>query len=175
MTSWDSYEDVSAHLLDLIKKDLKLSSVEGKQKLIGNDSNTEWEIDAKGIRDEDDAIVVIECRRYTTKRQSQENMAALAYRISDIGAGGGIIVSPLGLQKGAKKVAAANNIVSVEIDANCTPKNFTMRVFNKLYAGFTISYGIEATAEAIVEKSCRTCNSRFMQIHSEKECDRCSA
>ena len=37
----------------------------------------------------------------------------MAYRISDTGAEGGIIVSPLGVQEGGKKIAETENIVTV--------------------------------------------------------------
>jgi hypothetical protein len=43
----------------------------------------------------------------------------LAYRIIDTGADGGILVSPLGLQEGAERVAAAENIISVRLNEDC--------------------------------------------------------
>src|SRR5262250_1546186 len=41
------------------------------------------------------------------------DLGGIAYRIRDSGAEGGIVVSPLGLQEGAAKVAKKENIVSV--------------------------------------------------------------
>ncbi|MCZ7654109.1 MAG: hypothetical protein M5R42_07210 [Rhodocyclaceae bacterium] len=68
-----------------------------------------------------EGIIVVECRQYRSKRQVQEQVAALAYRVLDTGARGAIIVSPLDLQAGAKKVAAAENVISVQLDADSTP------------------------------------------------------
>ncbi|WP_411153065.1 restriction endonuclease [Streptomyces sp. A30] len=83
------------------------------KKVIGKRSGTEWEIDGKGVKVGDEGFVIIECRRYTTSKQKQEQVAGLAYRIIDTEADGAIIVSPLGLQEGAAKVAEAENIRTV--------------------------------------------------------------
>ena len=52
---------------------LGLESVEGKQKLVGK-SGMKWEIDGKGVKTEDGAIVVIECRRYPKDKVEAEEM-----------------------------------------------------------------------------------------------------
>ncbi|EGV29601.1 hypothetical protein ThidrDRAFT_3193 [Thiorhodococcus drewsii AZ1] len=160
---WERYKIVAAYLLEKIKKELNLKAIEGKQKLVGEETGTEWEIDAKGVSEEGDGIVLIECRRYTKSRQSQEKIAAFAYRIHDTKADGGIIVSPLGLQSGAKKVADANNIISVEIDANSTPANFTVRFLKQLFIGMSASLGISARSIITVSKKCPNCGEYFVQ------------
>jgi hypothetical protein len=99
--------------------------------LIGKESGTEWTIDAKGVNIDGEGFVIIEARRYSTSRQNQEKLGALAYRIKDTGASGGIIVSHAGLQKGAEKVAKANNIISVQIDKDSSPESFTIHFPNK--------------------------------------------
>lgn len=143
---WRTYEEVAQYLIDKFSEKFGLSKVEGKQKLVGR-SGTEWEVDAKGICKSNESIVIIEARRYTTSRLNQEKLGALAYRIRDVGAKGGIIVSPLGLQAGAKKVAECDNIISVEIDANSTIEGFTMRLFGNLFIGVT-SARIKITGHA---------------------------
>ena len=105
---WLSYEEVATEILGRIKEELGLATVEGKQSASGS-SGTDWELDAKGIKDETGAFVVIECRRHTTSRLKQAAVASLAWCIQDTGASGGFIVSPMGLQEGASKVAAAAN------------------------------------------------------------------
>jgi hypothetical protein len=75
-------------------QELGLNRVEGEQKIPGLRSGTTYNIEAKGIRDGDESIVIIECRRYTTSKQNQGKLGELAYRIIDTGAVGGIIVSP---------------------------------------------------------------------------------
>lgn len=171
---WRDYEQVSAYLLNSLSKELGLTKVEGKQKLAG-ESGTEWEIDAKGIRDRDGGIVIIECRRYTTSKQSQGKMAEFAWRITDTGAKSGIIVSQLGLQKGAKLVAQAGNITSVIIDANSTPKNFAVEFLNKLFLGTTISAGqIKIGFEMSLSKKCAICGDTFLVKDNESVCQKCS-
>ncbi|HZL37072.1 MAG TPA: hypothetical protein VFC78_17260 [Tepidisphaeraceae bacterium] len=149
--AWKSYEEVAAHLLNQFAKEFGLDRVESKQKLRGHQSKTTWEADAKGVRDTDGAIMVVECKCFTTSRLCQGKIGELAYRIIDTGAMGGIIVSPLGLQEGARKVAKANNIVEVHLDENSTPEQFVMRFLNKIMGGFAdaIQLKDDVTVEVI--------------------------
>jgi hypothetical protein len=82
---------VATYLLNQCAREFGLSKVERKQKVLGLHSQTEWEIDAKGVREGSEGFVIIECRRYTTSRQNQDRIGSLAYRILDTGAQGGII------------------------------------------------------------------------------------
>jgi len=81
---WQTYEEVATYLLNQIAEEFNLSRFEGKQKVIGKRSGTEWEIDAKGIKESDEMFIIVECRRYTKSKQTQEKIGALAYRIIDI-------------------------------------------------------------------------------------------
>lgn len=129
------YEEVARILLDRFAKDFGLSSVEGKQDMSGNLTGTRWEIDAKGVVEGNDAFLLVECRRYTTSKLAQEDLAAIAYRIMDIGAAGAITVSPHDLQSGAKKVAAANKIVHVQLSPDSTPEEFQLQFLDKISVG----------------------------------------
>ena len=113
--AWKTYEEVAKYLLDSHAKEFGLKKVEGKQSIPGNCSGTNWTIDAKGVNDNGEEFVIIECRRYTKSKQNQEKVGVLAYRIKDTGSSGGIIVSPLGLQSGAKKIASAADILAIEL------------------------------------------------------------
>lgn len=66
---WETYEQVTRQILEQVGVllGLELERVEGKQKLVGK-SGMEWTIDGKGVKTEDGAIVVIECRRYPDDR-----------------------------------------------------------------------------------------------------------
>jgi hypothetical protein len=150
---WESYEEVAAYLLDRFAQEFGLDRVEGKQDVKGHRSGTSWEIDAKGVRTSDGGFFIVECRRYTTSKQSQEKVGGLAYRIIDSGAAGGILVSPLGLQEGAEKVASAENIFSVRLDENSTRHQFTMQFLNKFMVGACVSLVISGHAEAKVVKA----------------------
>jgi len=59
------------------------------------------------------------------------------YRIHDTGAKGGIIVSPLGVQEGARKIAEAENVVSVRLGENSTTKEYVLAFLNKVFIGVT--------------------------------------
>ena len=173
--AWSNYEEVAAYLLDRNAKEFGLKRVDGKQSVTGQRSGTSWEIDAKGINANGEGFVIVECRRYTTSKQSQEKIGALAYRIIDTGASGGIIVTPLGLQAGAQKVASAEGIIEVELDANSTPKEFAMRFLDKLKIGMadTLIFGDSLTAT--VCRICKQCGERFEVQENEEICSTCAA
>ena len=147
--SWQSYEEVAQYLLQHFREHFGLDRVEPKQKLRGA-SGTYWEIDAKGVREGDESdIVLIECRQHRKKRLAQEHVGALAYRVHDTGADGGILVTPLPLQEGAKKIAAHSNIVSVQLAPDSTPESFVIAFFDKLHAGLTEN--IQITESVVVK------------------------
>lgn len=132
---WIKYEEVARYLLDEFAHKFGLSRFEPKQKIRGKRTDRLWEIDAKGVKDGSDIFIVVECRRYTSSRQSQEQMGGLAYKIQEVGASGGIIVSPLGLQAGGKKIAELDNIHEVILDANSTTENYMMKFLNEIIFG----------------------------------------
>jgi hypothetical protein len=134
---WETYEEVAVYLLDQIAVRLGLGRVEGKQGVYGSRSLTNWTIDGKGFKVGHEGFVIIECRRYTKERQSQEKMAALAYRIMDTGASGGILVSPLGFQEGARKVAAAEFIQEVIMAPDSTRTDYMLRFLNEIFVGMS--------------------------------------
>lgn len=165
---WKTYEEVSAYLVNMLARELGLSRVEGKQVLPG-ESGTSWEVDAKGIREGDEAFVLVECRR-TNARQSQAKVAALAFSVHDTGAVGGIIVTPVPLQVGAKKVAASANIQHVQIDLKSTPAEFAVKFLNHLFVGVTSRLVATDRAEATVIRKCQECGKRFEAFGDERLC-----
>ncbi|GAA4772825.1 hypothetical protein GCM10023219_20020 [Stakelama sediminis] len=128
-----------------------MADVEGKQKVVGKQSRTEWEIDAKGVRIGDSSIVLIECRRYKN-RLSQEALAAVAYRVIDAGAAGGITVSPLPLQKGAALVAKAGKIEHVELQRDSTHEQWVATIGTVVHIGVTevANLSIQEMLEVVV-------------------------
>jgi hypothetical protein len=153
--SWQTYEEVAAYLLNLFAQDFGVDVVREKQTALGKETGVTWRIDAKGIGKDQNIFLIVECRQHTTSKPNQESLAALAYRIRDTGAVGGIIVSPFGIQKGAKKVAKANNIVSVELSAESTTSEYIFRFLDQIRAGVRLHGRATLTArgEAIVLRS----------------------
>jgi hypothetical protein len=132
-TEWRSYEEVAQFLLNEMASRFGLGRVEGKQLVAGARTGTNWEIDAKGVREGDDGFLIIECRRYTTKGVTQEQMGALAYRVHDTGAAGAILVSPLDPQSGAQIVAQHEGIQHVQLSAESTTTAYVLRFLNEIF------------------------------------------
>jgi hypothetical protein len=131
---WETYEQVAQYLLEKFCDKFGLERVEGKQKLRGS-SGTNWEIDAKGIRQGSLGFLIVECRRYTTPKLVQKDVGSLCWSIKETGANGGIIVSPLDLQKGAEMVANAANVRHVTLDPDSTTKGYVMKFLGDIFAG----------------------------------------
>ena len=134
--TWKSYEEVAQYLLNQFAEHFRLGIVEGKQ-IIPGESGTEWEIDAKGINSDGEGFLIVECRQHTKSRLNQESIAALAFRIRDTGAQGGIVVSPLELQSGAKKVATHSNIQHVILDPKSSISDYMIRFLNQIFVGIS--------------------------------------
>jgi Restriction endonuclease len=149
-TKWRTYEEIAVFLLNQIATILDLQYVEGQQEVRGRRSGTTWKIDGRGVKTEGEGFVIIECRRYTKSKQKQEQMAALAYRIQDTGAEGGIIVSPLGIQEGAAKVANAENIQTVHMEENSTRTDYILSFLNRAFIG--VSETMHVTEKLTIEK-----------------------
>ena len=59
-TTWRSYEEVATYLLNQIADEFGLERFEGKQKVKGNKTEIEWEIDAKGVGEGDEIFIIVE-------------------------------------------------------------------------------------------------------------------
>lgn len=173
--AWRTYEEVAAELLDRNAEKFGLQRVEGKQHVRGNRSGTKWEIDAKGVKLGDEGFVIVECKRHTISKPNQELLGGLAYRIVDTGASGGIIVSPLDLQEGAAKVAAAEDIINVQLDAESTPDQFAMKFLNHLMIGVPTAtmkiVGMRPTVK--ITRACEACSQPFEPSDNEALCPDC--
>ena len=134
-TKWKSYEEVAQYLLNQFADNFRLGRVEGK-KIVPGESGTDWVLDAKSVKANGKGFLIVECRRYTSSRLKQKDVAGLAFQIEDTGADGGIIVSPLGLQKGAKKVAEHKNIKQVILAPESTNSNYLLSFLNQTFMGF---------------------------------------
>ena len=142
---WRGYEEVATYLLNQFSKEFGLKMVEGKQ-LVPGASGTNWEIDAKGYSDNGDGFLIVECKCYSDSSVNQGTLAHLAYEIKDTGAEGGIIVTTVDFQEGAKKIAAHEGIATVVLDINSTTKDYILKYLTKTFAGVSIHGKAKATA-----------------------------
>ena len=62
-------------------------------------------------------------------------MAHLAYEISDLGASGGIIVTPIGVQRGGKLIAEREGIQTVRLDTDSTNENYLLEFLGNFFVG----------------------------------------
>jgi hypothetical protein len=153
--SWHIYEDPACQVLADLRKVLGISRIEGKQTLEGI-SGTSWELDAKAWREGPDGFLVVEVRRYTTARLKQEDVAAIAYRIKDVEGSGGIIVSPLRLQKGAQAIAETEAISHVILSPDSTGEDYLAEFLGRRFLGALIieSASASETSDAqVIRKS----------------------
>ena len=104
-------------------------------------------------------FVILECKRYKDRVEA-EKLEALAFRITDAGAAGGIVVSPMGLQEGAAKIAASQNIVTVQLNCEANQYEYVLRFLKDVMIG--VRCQIKATATATVEKGTRESPTRVV-------------
>ena len=132
---WRDYEEVTQFHLGQMASHFGLGRVEGKQVVAG--VGTTWEIDAKGVQEDGKGFVVIECKRHTKQGVPQAMIGTLVCSIQDTGAVGGIIVSPLPLQTGAKNLAKSKGIVEVQLHENSTTTYYVLQFLNKIFVGLS--------------------------------------
>src|SRR5260370_27712594 len=124
--SWQSYEELARYVLRYFSDQLGISDVEAKQRLVGA-SGTEWEIDAKGVGWGGTGFLVIECKQRTNARLSQATVGALAFTVQDLAAQGAVIVTSIGLQEGAEKVAKHCDFKSLFLTRESTFEAFVAK------------------------------------------------
>ena len=149
---WRSYEEVAQHLLNEFADRFGLGRVEGKQ-IVPGASGTNWEIDAKGVCARGEGFVIVECRRHIKSKIKQESVAAIAFRIVDTGAAGAILVTPLGLQYGARKVAEHSKIVHVTLNPNSTTTDYIMKFLGQVFVGLQGKVGLKTRVKIKVIKN----------------------
>lgn len=140
MKDWERYEQTAQLLLNQFAEHFELGSVEGKQ-IVPGASGAKWEIDAKGVKADGEGFLIVECR-LRKSRQNQEQVAALAYKINDTGAQGGILVTPVDLQRGGRKVADYESIDHVILNRESTTEAYVIEFLDKVFMGFRESIGV---------------------------------
>jgi hypothetical protein len=65
-------------------------------------------------------------------------------------ASGGILVSPIGLQEGAKKVAAKAGIHEVILDQNSTTTDYVLKFLDRFCLGFSDTFNVNIKENLII-------------------------
>jgi len=155
--TWRTYEEVAQYLLNQFAEHLGLEKVEEKQSILGQLSGRQIEIDGRGVKEGNTGFVILECKQYKDRVEAAK-LEALAFRITDAGAAGGIVVSPMGLQEGAAKIAASQNIVTVQLNREANQYEYVLRFLKDVMIG--VRCQIKATAT--VEKGTRESPTRVV-------------
>jgi Restriction endonuclease len=151
---WESFEDVTTYLLNEMASKFGLERVEPKQTIKGmRVRRSKSQIDAKGVLEANQGFLIIECKRHTKSRIKQEVVEALAFRILNTGAQGGIIVSPLGLQTGAAIIANHEHIHSVQLNENSTRESYILKFLNEIFAGVTDRVQVSESVCVVLQPS----------------------
>lgn len=127
--TWQSYEELARHVLQYFAGELGISEIEAKQRLVGT-SGTNWEIDAKGVSADGIGFLVIECKARSSSRINQSTVASLAYTVQDLKANGAILVTSIGLQEGAQKIASKHGFHAIYLPKECSFEEFVARCGN---------------------------------------------
>lgn len=139
---WCKYEDVVKQLIYDVRDFLEIGRVEGKQKIKGTLSSTEWEVDVVAYNARDEKLILVECKYRSHSKLSQEVLGGFAYRVMDAEADRGIIVTTIGLQEGASKVASASKIIELKLDPNSTSADYIAKIANQIFIKSTESIKI---------------------------------
>ena len=145
---WSIYEDAARAAIMSLRRELGLVSVGGKAKAAGNSGAT-WELDARAWQDESGRFLLVEARRYRRSRLKQEDIAAVAFRVHDLGANGAIVVSPLPMQEGAKLVASHAHIEHIQLTAESTPELYLAEYMGQRYHGVAITDSLSVSATLV--------------------------
>jgi hypothetical protein len=87
-----------------------------------------------------------------TSRVDQGTMGHFAFSIIDTRAAGGLLVTPIGYQEGAAKVANASKIGMATLNPDATDREYALRIAERLFAGFVDTIHLTDVATAVVER-----------------------
>ena len=91
----------------------------------------------------------------------QEQLGGFAYRIKDVGASGGFIVTTMPLQRGAKRIAEREGIVPITIDPASTTEDYVAQFLNDVRVGMTDHVAI--SGESLTIRSIDAASGRVLK------------
>lgn len=112
----------------------------------------------------------------TNAKQSQEDSAPLAYEVCDAGPRRAVLVVR-GVQEGAAKIAAAENIQSVQLDPNSTLTDYVLKLVHRTIYGVSVPPAKAAFNERVEcepYRKCASCGHAFKLVAKETTCPECA-
>lgn len=161
----DAFERLALMSLEFFAAEFGLGEFAGsKVKVQGTHGDT-WEVDLvfylpdrapnKNIQEDGNGkgSILVECK-CLRRRLEQDKVASLAYRIRSTGAGGGILVTQLPLQSGAKMLATAEKIEVLQIFKGSCPEALLIARLSdeirNIFAGFRENIGFSDSFSAVL-------------------------
>jgi len=130
--NWRNYEDAARKIigkLNSMKDELRIEKITDKQKIKGK-SGEEWEMEIMASDSESGKPILLECKCWA-KPIPRDVIVSLAYKIKDVGGDRAFIITPIGLQSGAKKLAGVEQIETILLTKDSTSSNFDLVLANR--------------------------------------------
>lgn len=139
MEPWRTYEDAVRSIITQHKELFELDSVEPAPAKLQGKSGTTWNIEIVGYKAGQRRIVIVEVRRKTTRNLEPEEVGGFAYRVEDVGAEKGYMVTPLerGFSIGAATIADYEEIGNIKVSVDATPEDYILQHLNSMFCRFT--------------------------------------
>lgn len=132
---WERYEDAARQVLRDLHDVLGLHSVGDKTTVQG--TSTDWEVDILASKS-GGGLVIVEVKRWPSKRINKATVGSLAFQVSDMGAVTGITVSPLPLQSGAKEVSDSQGFNHLQLTADSSSVRYLAEFMGRMFFGAAI-------------------------------------
>lgn len=152
MKRWTIYEDAVKRVISDMRALLGVEAVGDKQKIPGVDGAT-YELDAVAWTDAEGSFLLVEAKQHK-RGLSQDTVNAVVYKLMKVGASGAIIVTPVPLQRGAKKAADFDGVIHIILSADSTPEDYLAEYLGKCFLGASISENVTVAdqCDAVVIK-----------------------
>lgn len=153
MKKWAAYEEAAKRIVSNLRTLLGVVHVGDKQRLPGIDGAT-YELDAVAWTDDAGSFLLIEAKRHK-RGLTQDTINSVIYKFIKVGASGAIVVTPMPLQRGAKKAADFDHVIHIKLSADSTPEDYLAEYMGKRFLGVSISESLAVTDEcdAVVIKA----------------------
>ena len=96
--------------------------------------------------------LLVECKSTRTRASVKPSLANWVWQILDTDADGGFLVSPNGLQAGAKLVAAAADIHEIKLDPRSAPSAWFGEWLGKVGAGFADEVKVGVSEHVLIKR-----------------------